>query len=155
MSAVKAVHEVRGVLIPCGSLQLLLPNAAVAEVTDYRQPTPLSGERPGWLLGTVAWRQRSLLVLDPELLLGGSVREIGGRARIAVCNTLSPDATRPFLGLLCRRIPRLVRVTEEALEPLSAPEGGDALPVHHWVRVRDEQALIPDLDRLQELVASA
>ena len=61
-------REIHAVLIPVGSVRLLLPNAIVAEIA------PLSGlekiERaPAWLLGRMPWRDDTIPLHEVALLL--------------------------------------------------------------------------------------
>ncbi len=65
-----AAAALRGVLIPTGQVSLLLPNAAMNEVIDYRDATPLATAAPAWVLGTVMWRQRPMPVVSIERMLG-------------------------------------------------------------------------------------
>lgn len=145
-------QEIRGVLIPLQGEQLLLPNAAVAEVIDYREPDAVDAA-PAWVLGTTAWRQRNLTVVRLEKLLGLQTEGDSPRQRIVICHTLDSDARRPFIGIVAAAIPRLVRLREEGLT------GGDLgaelsnAPVHARVSVDDQVALIPDLTAIEGLLA--
>lgn len=153
MSNRQVVGEIRGVLIPLLGLRLLLPNAAVAEIIDYSPPAA-GRDQPDWLLGMIKWRQRNLPVIRFETLLGQASEDSGVRRRLAVCHALTADARRPYMGLVTQGIPRLVRVREELLEPMPGDDLA-GLPVHARVRVNGEEALIPDLDRLEDLLAAA
>ena len=146
--------EIRGVLLPLDNGQLLLPNASVSEVVGYIAPDSVEGDMPEWLLGTVAWRQQTVPLVSFELLTGGQHSEIGHRARIAICNTLNGNTERPFLGVLLRSIPHLVRVTEESVFPMEeSGEMGDV--VQRQVMVNGQEAWIPNLDALEKAVNEA
>lgn len=145
--------EVRGVLIPVGENSLLLPNAVVAEVIDYRDPAgPVDVENAAWLLGSVTWRQRKLPLVAFEGLLGGSF-SLPRRARIAICHALDPNAEHAFIGIVSGGIPRLVRVQESGIETLALGQDYESRPVLARVRMNDVMALIPDLDQLGKLLA--
>ena len=147
----QAPGEIRGVLIQLQHGQLLLPNAAVAEVVDFRKPEPVE-DAPEWLMGTTNWRQRNLAVVRLESLLGQQVTE-GVRQRIVVCHTLSDEARRPFVGIVATAIPRLVRVNEELLEGVDTDQNlGDA-PLHAQLMFDGQPAMIPDLSALERLLA--
>ena len=79
--------------------------------------------------------------------------ESGHRARIAILNSITRRTNRPYIGILLRSIPRLVRATEESLEPL-----GDVLRdnviLARQVKIGDQEAWIPDLDSLEEDLAA-
>ena len=144
--------EIRGVMIPLQGMQLLLPNAAVAEVIDYREPdaTP---DQPDWVLGTISWRQRTLSVVRLEKLLGQSELASGARQRIIVCHTLSEGARRPFVGIVATSIPRLTRVREDVLQGQAMEEDDPSDLVHTRLSIDEQAALIPDLAGLERRLA--
>ena len=144
--------EIRGVLIPVGEQSLLLPNAVVAEIIDYRDPTgAVDAEDADWLRGIVTWRQHKLPLVAFEGLLGESFA-LPRRARIAICHALDPNAEHTFIGIVSGGIPRLVRVREGSIEPLSLTAEDEDRPILARVRLNDVDALIPDLDRLGVLL---
>lgn len=147
------VGDIRGVLIPVGGERLLLPNATVAEIISYRDPDASREDGPAWLLGSISWRQRKVPVVALETLLGGEYKGYT-RGRIAVCYSLLDDNERPYLGVVSDGIPRLVRVREEDIEPLPLSEADADLPVLARLSLKGEEALIPDLARLTEMVAA-
>ncbi|MEW7976851.1 MAG: chemotaxis protein CheW [Candidatus Sedimenticola endophacoides] len=148
MSAQVSVGEIRGVLLPIHSGQLLLPNASVAEVTGYQQPSPPGDDFPGWLLGGFPWRQQTVPLISFDHLIGAGEADAGLRARVAICNTTSSGGTHPHFALLLRSIPHLVRISEENVSALDDAEPGHAM-VAQRVRLNGEEAMIPDLDALE------
>lgn len=160
IESIQVPPEIRAVLIPLAGETLLLPNAAVAEVIDYREPLA-QPQAPGWLLGSIDWRQRNLPVVQLERMLGCAggpekpVRPVGraGRQRrIMVCHTQGEDAGRPFVGIVADAIPRLVRVRESSLQGLPRGQGDDKL-VHARLMVESREALVPDLGELERRVS--
>lgn len=142
--------DIRGVLIPVGGQQLLLPNATVAEIIAYRDPVARTEGGPDWLLGDIDWRQRKVPVVALETLLGGQFRGYT-RGRIAICYSLLEGERRPYLGVVSDGIPHLVRVREEDVEPLPLSDEDAGLPVLARLRIKGEDAFIPDLARLSQM----
>ncbi|MCW8943862.1 MAG: chemotaxis protein CheW [Sedimenticola sp.] len=152
MSTQETSSEIRGVLLPLQESQLLLPNAAVCEVVSYRAPEALEKETASWLLGTFSWRNNAIPLVSFETLLECDAGTVGHRARVAICNTLNGDESLPYIGILLRSAPHLVRITEEVI----APFNGDDQPndvVASRVLVNGEEALIPDLDALELMLS--
>lgn len=144
-----APAELRGVLLPLqAEQQLLLPNTSLSEVVGYRMPEQRPDDAPDWLLGTLLWRQFQVPLVSYDLLLDPARREIGQRARIAICNSIAGNPQRPYLAILLRTIPRLARISEETLVPLDQPGESPPMLARH-VRIGDQQAWIPDLDALE------
>ena len=149
----KPETEVRGVLLPMHSGQLLLPNASLAEVAGYRKPDERPDNAPDWLLGVLTWRQFRVPLVSFDNRLGLREWELGHRARIAICTTISGNSQRPYTGILLRSIPRLIRVTESALESLGKVQTETTL-IARQVKIREQEAWIPDLDSLEAELAA-
>jgi chemosensory pili system protein ChpC len=146
------VQELRGVLIPTGMERLLLPNTAVVEVIDFRDPEPFTGAEPDWGLGLVTWQRRTFPVIAAEMLLGGDFDPLAPRLRIAVCHSLLSQKDRPFLGIVSQGIPRLVRVSAETIEESPGPALADDWPILAQVFVNDVFALIPDVEKIERML---
>lgn len=138
--------------LPVTDGKLLLPNVSVAEVLDYQQPEPGAKASPDYILGTIRWRGLSLPVVSFER---ANQREMkaGAGARIAVINTVSSSNDElPFFALVTQGIPRLVKITEAAIETLD----GDLGPAQSaLVRVDGEDACIPNIDYLEQLIKAS
>ncbi len=141
---------VRSLWIPLQGLDLLLPNTAVAEISDYEPPQLLEGA-PEWLLGLFPWRGRGVPLLRYERLLGQEVEESSRGARVAVVNTLNHNPQLPFIAILARGIPRLQQLRDGML--VERPRGEEDGPViKARVALEENEALIPDLDALEQLL---
>ncbi len=149
MSSGAGQVEVRGVLLPLQSGQLLLPNISVSEVVGYGDPEEVPKGAPDWLLGVMSWRHYRVPLIAFDSLLGMPEKEIGHRARIALCNTINSASVLPYTGFLLRTIPRLVRVTEESIVPLDEQEEPRPMVSRHLM-INDQEAWIPNLDALEQ-----
>ena len=148
MSGKKKKAEVRGVLLPLHSGQLLIPNMLMPEVIGYREPDEIPRGAPDWLLGVVVWRYFPVPLVSFDVLLGAPEQEVGNRARIALCKTISDATTRPYTALLIQSIPRLVTVTEKTISVIQDENEQPPLLAHH-VNIIDQEAWIPDMDALE------
>lgn len=140
-------------LIPAESETLLLPTSVIAEVVDYEPPEPMESAPP-WLLGQAEWDNRQVPVFSFTSLINGTDREeVPPRSKILVLKSLSDSAKMPYLGLLLGDLPRPVTVEEGGLV-----ETGDekkSLGVYSRIRLGEQDAIIPDIDRLTHLVTHA
>lgn len=142
-------REVHGLVIPLQmEVSLLLPNAAVAEIMDSHGVSALP-DSPEWVVGEMDWRQRRLLVVRFEMLLGESVVAKSTRQCIVVCHVLDRQARRPFVGIVAANIPRLVRIQESMLEGMMMPENWSDRPLRAALRFDGQAAVIPDLPALE------
>lgn len=144
---------IRGVLIQVAEARLLLPNATIAEVLSFANPDPLEGA-PDWLLGRIRWRGWQLPLISFSRFVGVSAEEGGLGSKVIVLKALGGDPKHPFFALLTQGFPRLVTVTEAALQSDAA---GVDLPAGVLARVRlsEDDALVPDLEALEDHLADA
>lgn len=145
--------EIHCMLIPVNPEALLLPTSTMAEVIDFTEPAPMESA-PGWLLGQVEWERRQVPVFSfSDLINGTDVEAVSSGSKIMILKSLSNSARVPYLGLLLGDLPRPVVVKESNLE-----ETGDdkkSLGAFSRVTIEEQDAIIPDLDRLTHLVTHA
>ena len=150
---VELPREIRGVMVPVTGGRVLLPNATVAEVISYTQPEQVANA-PAWLLGRLAWRGWRLPLFSFPILAGQLEEEPRTNARVAVLKALGGHAGMPFLALLAQGFPRLTTITQDLLIPTS-DQHPHAPGIRAEVLVRDDRAIIPDLDVIEDMVARA
>lgn len=140
-------------MIPLSNDILLLPNAAVAEVSSYQTPETVAGA-PDWYLGRFNWRDYLIPVVVFEQLNGDAGDEItiNKNSRIAVLNTLNGNMNLPYIGLLTQGIPRLQVVQNKALEANPAAVNRETGGVSEYVMVNGEPVTIPDIDMLERAI---
>lgn len=143
----ETVDEVRCMLIPLREGRLLLPSSCVAEVIGYRTPDAVAGQ-PKWMQGTVSWHQRDIPVIDFEGVLGRALIGAGIRQRIAVCYAIGTNPQWPLFGIVAQGIPRLLRVSEDAIQSASGERAGERA-TRMRVTVSGESLIVPDLEFLQ------
>lgn len=145
--------DIRGVLIQVAGGRLLLPNATIAEVLSYADPEPVA-DAPDWLLGRIRWRGWQLPLVAFSRLTGTASDEQGGLgSKVLVVKAFGGNAKLPFFALLTQGFPRLVTVSREGLVEVDGGELPDG--VHAAVRLNEDEALLPDIDRVEALLADA
>ena len=140
-------------MIPLTSDILLLPNAAVAEVAGYQQPSMIDGS-PDWYLGTYLWRDYQIPVIAYEVL-NGDISDgvtINRDSRIAVLNTLNGNQRLPYIGMITQGIPRLQVVQTRSLETNPASINRQGTHVAEFVMVNGEPITIPNIDTMESAI---
>lgn len=145
--------EIRGVMIPVTGGRVLLPNASVAEVITLTNPEKVA-DGPIWLLGRIPWRGWRLPLVAYSVLTGAVVEEGTVHARVAVIKAPGAHARMPYMALLTQGFPRLVTITPDVLMPSGGSEESP-FGVRSEVLVRDEPALIPDLQGIEARLLAA
>ncbi|MEM1080112.1 MAG: chemotaxis protein CheW [Pseudomonadota bacterium] len=144
--------EIRSILIPVTAGEILIPNANIAEVVAYSPP---EGEEtgPDWILGNVIWQGWQVPVISFPMLTEQTDSEATEDAKICISKCLIDNERLPFIGILAQGFPSLVTLTESLLTEV--PDGGKHIAMAGEVVVGDRQAIVPDLNRIGQLVAHA
>jgi len=137
--------SVRCMLLPLSSLNLLIPNSAVAEIIGYSEPRPLTGSSD-WFGGVVLWRGVYVPVVAVEQMCNIDRAGVGPRARIAIVYNPEKDSDLPYIGIHMQDIPRAYLAESDSTESGSSEGLGEYL----LTRVDDEELAraIPDLDKI-------
>ena len=146
-------QELYSLLIPLADARLIVPRACIAEVVGYgavesREPSP------PWYLGVVTWNGRELPVISFEGACGQPLPEPGRRTRIVVFYAIGGKLSGGYFGMPTQGFPQLVRVNPGVLEAGTEDFAEDS-PILCQPRMINEYPLIPDLERLEEMIVEA
>ncbi len=149
-TASRARDLVHALLLPMEGGDAILPNTAVAEVVDYREPEALP-DAPDWLLGSVEWRERRIPLISFEAASGAAAVPATARSRLAVLNTLNGNPDLPYVAVLTQGIPQLRLLGVDTVEAVPEAAAG-RVSVAAALRLGESLVLIPDLDDLERRV---
>jgi chemosensory pili system protein ChpC len=110
---------------------------------------------PPWYLGTVAWGGRRLPLVSFEAACGRNPPRVSGRTRIVVMQGITPHAESVggHFAVLTQGFPQLVRLSPEVIQTDDSRGFGERSPVCCRVRMQNESPLVPDFERLEQLIA--
>ena len=145
-------QELYSLLVPLAEDRLIVPRACVVEVVRYTAPDTEAGAH-SWMMGNVSWNGRELPVASFEGTLGKEVPVATGRTRIVVFYATTGQLKTGFFGVLTQGFPQLVRVNKDVLQLDSTEGWPDTAPVLCKVKMINEFPLIPDLERLENMLA--
>jgi chemosensory pili system protein ChpC len=147
--------ELYSLLIPLRNERLLVPRMCVAEVIAFADAARSRDEAaPEWYLGSIEWNSRRVPVVSFDGPAAEERKSKRSRARVVVFHAIGQDLKGGYYGLLTQGFPQLVRVNPDVLgldteQPL--PEG---IPALCRARMIHEYPLIPDVERLEQLIAN-
>ena len=146
--------ELYALLIPLKGERLLVPRMCVAEVIAFADAVrERSDEHPDWFLGTIEWNGQRLPVVsfdDPQLEARRSKRS---RARVVVFHAITQDLRNGYYGVLTQGFPQLVRVNSDVLGVDTEQPLPPRQPVLCRARMIHEYPLIPDVERIERMIA--
>lgn len=140
--------KVRSLWVPLREMNLLLPNIAVAEIGSYRVPEA-QADMPEWFLGMVKWREQRIPVISLEAVCGLSVPSNPVFSRLMIVNSVCPDSTIKHYAVVTAGLPGLIQFGDDTADEVVEYDD-DALQC--IVRIGQEEAVIPDLEYLQNLL---
>jgi len=149
-----APKELYSLLIPLRNERLLVPRMCVAEVIAFADAARSRDDAaPDWYLGSIEWNNRRVPVVSFDGAAADERRAKRNRTRVVVFHALTQDLKGGYYGILTQGFPQLVRVNPDVLgleteQPL--PEG---MPVLCRARMIHEYPLIPDVERLERMIA--
>jgi chemosensory pili system protein ChpC len=146
------IAEIYSLLIPLADSRLLVPRACVAEVIGFHTPAPMEGAPP-WYLGLVNWNARSLPLISFECACGQAIPPTGGRSRVVVFHAIGGRLDAGFFGIVSQGFPQLVRVSNDVVRPDHSRSFSERSPVLCQIRMLNETPLVPDLERLEAMIA--
>jgi chemosensory pili system protein ChpC len=144
--------EIYSLLVPLASGRLLLPRACVAEIAGYQVPSAMIGAPP-WYLGLVSWNSRQVPLVSFEGLCGQAIPAANSRSRLVVLHALGERLEAGAYAIVSQGFPQLVRVSAEVIRPDPSYAVAETDPVLCRVRMLNETPWIPDLERIEIMVA--
>jgi chemosensory pili system protein ChpC len=144
--------ELYSLLVPLGEGRLLVPRACIAEVVTWQQPEQVDNA-PQWYLGTIHWNNRVVPVISFEAACGSSIPIPGGRTRIIICVAISDKLSSGYFGMVTQGFPQLVRLGPDIVKPDPNQPFFDRQPVLCQVRMINEVPMIPDFERLEQMIS--
>jgi chemosensory pili system protein ChpC len=148
----EALAEIYSLLVPLAGDRLLIPRSCVAEVIGFQPPSEMTGAPP-WYLGLVTWNGRNLPLVSFEGCCGDDIPPASSRSRIVILHAVSPRIDAGFVALVSQGFPQLVRVSREIVAVDESRNFPPRSPVICQISMLNESPLVPDLDRLEKMVA--
>ncbi len=140
--------KVRSLWVPLRNANLLVPNMAVAEISSYRVPTPLPG-MPEWCLGMVKWSDEDIPVISVEAVCGLAIQSNPVFSRLMIVNSVRQGSPVRHYGIVTAGLPGLIQFGPDTADQVASCDYNGLKCI---VRIGNEEAIIPDLDYLQELL---
>jgi chemosensory pili system protein ChpC len=146
------VQEIYSLLIPLADGRLIVPRACVAEVVGFQVPSEMTGAPP-WYIGTVPWSGKAVPLVSFEGACGQNIPAASGRTRVVVFHCLGTRLDGGYFAVVSQGFPQLVRVSSDVVRPDNSRVFPERAPVICQVRMVNETPLVPDLERLEEMIA--
>jgi chemosensory pili system protein ChpC len=146
------VQEIYSLLVPLADGRLIVPRACVAEVVGFQVPSEMTGAPP-WYVGTVLWNGKQVPLASFEGACGQAIPAPSGRSRVVVFHCLGTRLDAGNFAIVSQGFPQLVRVSSDVVRPDNSRVFPERAPVICQVRMANETPLVPDLERLEEMIA--
>ncbi len=145
------INEIRGVMVPVTEGNVVLPNAAIAELVAYTPPGSMPCEED-WVLGFINWRGWQVPLFSFAKMAGLADEERDTTARVAVLKALTGSTNMPFLALMTQGFPQLVNMNKNNLHVIP---GAELTPgVAFQVEIDGSTGYIPDLAHIEKVLSN-
>jgi len=146
--------ELYSLLIPLQNERLLVPRMCVAEVIAFADTTRTRDDAaPDWYLGAIEWNNRRVPVVSFDAAKGDERKSKRNRTRVVVFHAITPELKGGYYGILTQGFPQLVRVNPDVLSLETEQSVPEYFPALCRARMIHEYPLIPDVDRLERMIA--
>lgn len=146
--------ELYSLLIPLRNERLLVPRMCVAEVIAFADAARSRDDAaPDWFLGTIEWNNRRLPIVSFDRATGDERKSKRNRTRVVVFHAITQELKVGFYGILTQGFPQLVRVNPDVLGLETDQPLPDGFPALCRARMIHEYPLIPDVERLERMLA--
>jgi chemosensory pili system protein ChpC len=146
--------ELYSLLIPLQNERLLVPRMCVAEVIAFADTARTRDDAaPDWYLGAIEWNNRRVPVVSFDAAKGDERKSKRSRARVVVFHAITEALKGGYYGILTQGFPQLVRVNPDVLGLETEQPLPEHLPVLCRARMIHEYPLIPDVGRLEKMIA--
>lgn len=147
-----APEQIKCVLLTLQSENVIVPNAAIAEITPARDVSTVDNA-PDWLLGKMLWRGVEVPMISFETA-GGYSGKVSTSTQIAVLYGVGNGSAFPYLGLAISGVPHVSTFTREQIR--ADEQADDSHPmVAQKIRVNGAAASILDIEAMQSMVQQA
>lgn len=142
-------NDLKCVLLTLQSENVIVPNAAIAEIIPSRDVTEVDNS-PGWMLGKMSWRGSDVPLVSFE-----AVRDDFGKVststQIAVLYSLTEDSDYPYIGLAISGVPHVSFFTRDQIKA-DEMSVDDHPMVAQKIRVNGAAASILDIDSIENMI---
>ncbi|MDX2507889.1 MAG: chemotaxis protein CheW [Gammaproteobacteria bacterium] len=129
------------------SYKMLLPNAAVAEVTGATRIEPRLGA-PEWFGGMMKWREQEVPVVVFEKVMNIAASKPQSYRRVIILNAPNNKGCAPFIALGCQSIPSLNLLDDTCVAPTN-----NKSDLVTYIKLYGEEYIIPKISLLEEMVS--
>ena len=151
-----ASENLHAVIIATGQHNILLPKRALAEVTGVMPDAvdDSGSAETAWFCGFVKWHSLRVPVIDFDTLMGS--KKTVEASRITILNCVGNALRGTLFGVKSTSFPHITTLNNSAVQPdESESNEASAELILSRVRVGIIQAIIPDMEKLEETVALA
>jgi chemosensory pili system protein ChpC len=147
--------ELYSLLIPLQDERLLVPRMCVAEVIAFADGARSRDDAaPDWYLGAIEWNNRRLPVVSFDGQRADERKAKRSRTRVVVFHALTQELKGGYYGILTQGFPQLVRVNADVLGVETEQPVPAGVPALCRARMIHEYPLIPDLERIEHMIAA-
>lgn len=143
-------NQIKCVALKINEAELLLPNAAIAEIVPIKNIINVAN-KPVWMLGYLDWRGNSVPLISFEAMGGVRMPSLAsGTVKAAVLFSIGENQNIPYVALLVQGAPGVIEVKEEEL--LTAKEEILHPAIEEKVLLGENHYSLVNIEKLEAIV---
>jgi chemosensory pili system protein ChpC len=146
-------QEIKCVILTLRSENVMVPNAAIAEIISAKDATH-ADDAPNWFLGKMPWRGVDVPLVSFEAAAGIEAKNINLNTQVAVLYAVSKDAKYPYVGLVISGVPHVSNFSREQIitDPESLLEDEGHPMVAQKTRINGAAVSILDINAIESMI---
>lgn len=98
--------EIKCTILTLRSENVMVPNAAIAEIISAKDAVHLD-DAPPWYLGNMPWRSVDIPLVSYEAAAGSDAKKVNLNTQVAVLYSANKNPTYPYIGLVISGVPHV------------------------------------------------
>jgi chemosensory pili system protein ChpC len=149
-----SAEKIKCILLTLRTENVVVPNAAVAEIVSLREIKKVS-DAPQWFLGKIQWRGVDIPLVSFEAAAEGAGVAMSAN-QAAVIHLISDDgkSTYPYVGLSISGVPHISEFSREQISPDVQVRKAHPM-VAQRIRINGAAASILDIDSISSMIKKA
>lgn len=129
--------------------QMVLPDAAIAEIIDFQPTHAETDDMPTWYLGTLPWRGLQIPLVSLEGMNHDAFFTQSRSLKIIVMHGFTQVGQMPYWAFVAMETPRMQRIDRNRLQPADGDSDINAVTAM-WATLDGETVMLPDLHVIEQ-----
>ena len=146
--------EVKCTILTLRSENVMVPNAAIAEIISAKDALPVENS-PDWYLGRMQWRGADIPLVSYEAAGGKDAKKVTLNTQVAVLYSSNNTIRHPYVGLVISGVPHVsvIKSNQINTDPSFTVDENPHPMVAQKTRINGAAVSILDTGAIEKMIA--